>query len=481
MSEAPGQTDPFLRRVASFIDAKHLLAPKASVVVGVSGGPDSVALLAALRELTREPARDYKLTVAHLDHALRAEAADDAAFVAGLAEQWRLPCIAERRDVAARAAQSAISAEEAARVVRYEFLQEAAERAGATHVAVGHHADDNVETILYRVLRGTHLRGLAGIPPSRALSGGSEVLLVRPLLTCRREEIETFCTRARLTWRHDPSNSDRRFTRNFIRHELLPLVRRRLNPRADAALLRLADAAQQAEGVLSELAGAVLARACIESSPRRMVLDAAVLAEAPAPVRAVALRHAMERLGVSMSPVGAERFAQLDELPRGAPPAAVALPGGYVARREGAELLIELPAHNGGENLAVPLPDNGEAPLPGGGRIVCRLGPLDTGAFEVHCRNHPGGVEFLDADKLRGTLVWRPRRDGDAFVPLGSPGRQKVGVFLTNLRLPRRRREAVGCICDDDGIVYLAPLRIADRVRVTAETRRVLRIELASD
>jgi len=478
MSERPVQADIFIQRVGRFIDARRLLPPGSRVLVGVSGGADSVALLAALRRLAEDPARGYELSVAHLDHGLRTGSAEDAAFVADLAGRWRLPCTVERHDVAA-ARKGGVSIEEAGRLVRYRFLRDAAERAGATRVAVGHHADDNVETILYRIVRGTHLRGLAGIRPARSL--GTAAVLVRPLLSCRRSQIEAFCKRAGVTWREDASNFDRRFRRNFIRHELLPLLRSRLNPRADDALLRLGAAAEQTESVVSALGVAAMGRAWREDAAGRAVLDAASLAAEPAGVRAMAIRLAMERLGLSLRQVGAERFAELGELPCLAPPSAVALPGGYVARREGGDVLIEAASRTAASEAAVVLSGDGVTRLPDGRCVVCRPAPLDRAAFETHCRTRPAGVEVLDADKVRGPLVCRGRHDGDAFVPLGSPGRQKVGVFLTNLGLPRRRRDAVRCICDEMGIVFLAPLRIDDRVKVTAETRRVLQIELRAD
>ena len=480
MPPASPHSDPLVGAVATFIDARRLLAPGSGVVVGVSGGVDSVALLAVLRELASEDGRGYRLTVAHLDHALREDSAADATFVADLARQWSLPCTCERRDVAAEARDRGESIEQAGRTVRYEFLRNAAAAASADRVAVAHHADDNVETVLYRIVRGTHLRGAGGIPASRRL-GVSPVTLIRPMLDCRREEIEAFCQRAGLTWREDPTNADTRMRRNFIRHELLPLLRERLNPRADEAVLRLAAAAAQTESVLAELAAAALGRATREADDGRVVLDAAALAQEPPSVRAFALREALERLGVPMRSVGADRLAELADLPCGGDSGGVCLPGGYEARREAGEVILERSPAPTPPADAVVLDLCGETILPDGQRIVCRTAAFDSAAFVRHCSDPPGGVEILDADAIRGRLLCRPRRNGDVFVPLGCPGRQSVGDFLTNLRLPRRRRENVRCVCDEVGIVYVAPLRIDDRVRVTPRTQRVLHIEFPAE
>ena len=480
MSPASPQSDPLVGAVATFTDARQLLAPGSAVVVGVSGGGDSVALLAVLRELAPQALRGYRLTVAHLDHALREDSAADAAFVVDLARQWSLPCICERHDVAAAARDRGESIEQAGRTARYEFLRRAAAAAGADRVAVAHHADDNVETVLYRIVRGTHLRGAAGIPASRRL-GNSPITLIRPMLNCRRAEIEAFCRRAGLTWREDATNADTRLRRNFIRHEVLPLLRERLNPRADEAVLRLAAAAAEAESVLAELAAAALERAMREAGDDRVVLDAAPLAQEPPAVRACALREALERLGAPMRSVGADRIAELADLPCGTGSAGVCLPGGYEARREAGEVILERPPAPQPAADAVVLDLCGETILPDGRRVVCRMGAFDSAAFVRHCSDPPGSVEMLDADAIRGRLLCRPRRNGDAFIPLGCPGRQSVGDFLTNLRLPRRHRDDIRCICDEAGIVYVAPLRIDNRARVTPRTRRVLHIEFPAE
>lgn len=475
--------DTFAEGVAGFIESRSLLARGASIVVGVSGGADSVALLAVLRELAARSRCAYRLTVAHLNHRLRDDAEADELFVAQLARRWGIPCVIARRDVGAEARRTSQSIEQTARTLRYEFLRSAARDARAGYVAVGHHADDNVETILYRIVRGTHLRGLAGIPESRPLGEG--VTLVRPLLSSRRSEIEDFCTRSNLAWRTDPTNTDTAYRRNFIRHELLPLLREKLNPRTDEALLRLGAAGGKAEAVLRELGDAALARAAGEQDDRRIVLDPEVMRAEKPVIRAYALRAAMERLGAPLRMIGAERLAETARLAEAGPPAAVTLPGGFAVRRETGRIVVEKSedprAAAGGDDAVVAMQCPGRTVLPDGRAVSCRLEPFEPDAFAEHCRNHPPGVELLDADRLGGALTIRSRLQGDAFRPLGASGRQSVGDFLTNLKLPRSRRERVLCICDESGIVYLAPLRIDDRVKITSATRRVLRIHLSPD
>jgi len=462
--------------VAAFIDARGLLRAGDGVVVAVSGGPDSVALLAVLRDLAARPDRAYRLTVAHLNHRLRDEADRDAAFVADLARRWRLPCISDSRDVRALAVAGALSIETAARQARYEFLAAAAESCTAAAVAVGHHADDNVETVLDRIIRGTHLRGLAGIPACRTLTAG--VRLVRPLLELTRRQIEGFCHARGLAWRTDATNAQTAFRRNFIRHELLPLLAGKLNQRAAEAILRLAAAAEQVEDYMSARGDEAFAAACRRDDGETIVLGAAALAGRHPALRAYALRAAMEKLGCPLRKLTAGHLAPLS----GAAPAAVReLPGGIAARVSGDEIILVRragppPADDGWQvELACP----GRTVLPDGRAVLCQVGPLDRAAFEAHRAAAPGGVEMLDADAVRPPLLCRPRRQGDAFVPLGCPGRQTVSDFLTNARLPPRERRGVLCVLDAAGVVYLAPLRIAERAKVTPATSRVLRVELS--
>ncbi len=475
MKQHETSPDPFVRSVARFIDGRRLISRDQGVLVGVSGGADSVAMLAALVELAREDGRAYRLTVAHLNHLLREQASDDAAFVEELAERWGLPCISQTCEVAARARRGGESIELAARNARLDFFNRAAAQVGATAVAVAHHADDNVETVLFRLFRGTHLRGLAGIPADRELPCGG-IRLVRPLLGVRRVEIEEFCSRRGLSWRTDATNAETRFARNFLRNELLPMLRERFGGGVDEAVGRLASAAGDAEEALSLLAGDLLGRSVMDIAPGRIVLDANLLAEASDAVRLHAVRSALERIDAPMREMSAERLAELAALVDADGPTGISLPGAYAARRERDELVIEAASCDscGPIHLSVPRP--GELTLPGGMRVRCDFAPMDREAFDAHCRDNSPGVEMIDADCVHGPLVCRTREDGEKFHPLGAPGSKSVSDFLTDLKLPSRLRRQVRCICDTEGIVYLAPLRIADRVKVTGETERILRI-----
>lgn len=235
--------DPFIVRVRQTIQTHRLLSPESRVVIAVSGGADSVVLLHVLSCLRSE----WRLTLhlAHLDHGLRPESGDDAEFVRDLAGQWRVPATVERREVSAICARHGWSIEDGARRIRYRFFWDVATQQHATHVALAHTADDQAETVLMRVIRGTGLMGLGGMPIQRPLEetaeSSSKLLVIRPLLEVWRQEILAYVTQQQLNFRDDSTNADRVFLRNRIRHELLPLLERDYNPNIKRALTQLAD------------------------------------------------------------------------------------------------------------------------------------------------------------------------------------------------------------------------------------------------
>ena len=235
------------RMVADALQSAPVFEMGAPLVVGVSGGADSLCLLHALHALRAlAPELGLRLHVAHLDHGLRATSAADAAWVRALCVAWELPCTLDRCDVRALAEREGRSLEDAARQARYRFLAQVARQVGARAVAVGHTADDQAETVLLHLIRGTGLEGLAGMAPDAAWplpdeQGTDGLRLLRPLLALTRADTEAYCAAVGLTPRQDESNRDLAYARNRVRLELLPLLRE-LNPGITATLGRTAAA-----------------------------------------------------------------------------------------------------------------------------------------------------------------------------------------------------------------------------------------------
>jgi tRNA(Ile)-lysidine synthase len=247
------------------------------VLVAVSGGADSVALLASLALLRsqNEPSHAGPLIAAHFDHQIRPESAEDAAFVENLAARWDVPCLVGAGEP------GTLEDEASARKARYAFFRQAAFQTGARYLAIAHTADDQAETILHRLLRGASLRGVSGIPRSRRLT--EMTTIVRPLLGCSRADIIEFLQSHALDWRDDPSNRSGRYTRNRIRHELLPLLEASYNPRVRQALLRFGLHASRSQAALETDLEALLERCTLRvDHPTLWELDCVLLREAGA-------------------------------------------------------------------------------------------------------------------------------------------------------------------------------------------------------
>ncbi|MBX3436530.1 MAG: tRNA lysidine(34) synthetase TilS [Planctomycetaceae bacterium] len=305
------------------------------LLVAVSGGADSVALLRAVRACRQELTLDIR--VAHLDHGLRDDSPTDAAWVCDLADELGLPHEHERVDVRCLAAERGRGLEETARQARYEFLRRAAAEHHCSHLAVAHTADDQVETILHHLIRGTGLAGLRGIPETRALT--PQLTLIHPLRNVARADVLMYLDVLGQDYRQDPSNDDPWFTRNRLRHTLLPLLRRDFNPLVSDALMRLGRQVDDVQEIVANLAGQLLQSCLIERDPQWALVDCTFLAGSHAHL----VREAMRRLWTEQDwPRQRMGFDDWDRLARLALSSDAAssldLSGGIHARRRGPRL-----------------------------------------------------------------------------------------------------------------------------------------------
>lgn len=491
--------DTLLTAVQSFILEHRLLPQSGWVVVGVSGGPDSVCLLHVLRCLCAPegPFPAVKLHVAHLDHMLRGEESRaDAAFVADLAARWGLPCTIGQVDVTAEAKAARQSIEEAARVARYVFLRQVAAETGAERIAVAHHADDQVETLVMHWLRGSGLAGLAGMRPL-------EKELIRPLLAVRRDEILAYCARHHLDFREDASNQDPRFLRNRIRHALLPVLEG-YNANLRETLLRNAEIFAEEERYFQAQVEAawpqvITAQAGADPGAARVEGDVAAYRRLPLAVRRRFLRHL--GLWVSSGAVALElrHISAIDDLlQRAAGSGELHLPGDMRVQRIygrfefGYPLTPERTGQTYGpleapKDEPVPLPVPGEACLPGT-RWRVRAQILDGASAPPPGYEQSGaqsgwesrwGYMDLEAAEKYLPLALRTRRAGDRFRPLGMAQEKKLQDVFVDAKIPRTTRGTLPLVCGADGTLLWVPgYVVSDLVKLTPQTRRVLALEL---
>jgi tRNA(Ile)-lysidine synthase len=317
-------------------DALDELAISGHVLVAVSGGADSVALLRGLVSL--HSGRPLEIVAAHLDHQLRGDdSTADAELVRSLCESLHVSLIVQQRDIRRSAAEQGIGIEEAARNARYEFLTATAIEQRCAWVLVAHTADDQVETVLHHILRGTGIEGLRGIPATRPLT--DRVTLARPLLNIGRACIEAYLRSLPQVWRDDATNRDTTLTRNRIRHDLLPILRDRFNPQIEAAILHLAQHAVELQSVIDQFAADLHSSCCLAAEPHVVRLDADQLdAAAPHLVREV-LRRVWRSQGWPLGGMGLDHWTAAAQVALGEV-TAVDLPGGVHAARRGTLLTL---------------------------------------------------------------------------------------------------------------------------------------------
>jgi tRNA(Ile)-lysidine synthase len=471
--DRPGATrsSALVHAVERAVARHRLLEPGDRVLVAVSGGPDSVALLHALVLLRSA----YRLTlhVGHVHHGLRPEADDDATFVARLAERLDCPARVARVTVALGAGRSP---EDAARVARHAALARMARELGARRIALGHTADDQAETVLMRVLQGAGPRGLGGMAVRRGR-------LVRPLLEVDRAQVEAHLRAHGLTAVADASNRDPKFLRNRIRHEVLPVLVVQIGPRVPDALRRLARASRETVEAVDALLRPRL-RAAVTPAPVGWRLAIAALDGLPAGALKAAVRLAVVEIAAPDRLGGGLRASHLDalaRLPTATSGARVRLPHGVAVER-GRDALWVVPAPGPG---ATPLPVPGEA----------RIGPLlVTARLTPPAAAPPADPSevWFDAERLEldgagmpsaaPVLQLRPRAPADRMVPFGASGRVRPGSLLAAAGVPRHARAGWPVLVrpargDRGGeILWLPGIRRGAAAAVTPETRMVLRL-----
>jgi tRNA(Ile)-lysidine synthase len=459
--------DPLLRQVQQTIQDYQMCEHGHTLLIAVSGGADSMALLHTLGQL-REPLA-LKLFVAHLNHQMRAGATEDAEFVAAMAGDLGIPCFCESIDVPMYQRQHKLSPEDAARRVRYGFLRATAARLGADRIAVGHTAEDQAETVLLHLLRGSGLRGLSGIPPLREF-------IMRPLIRAQRRDILAYLRRHRLPFREDPSNHQRRYTRNRIRLDLLPALQRHYNPRLVQALCTTAQLLADDEAALQTVARQRFLSACLPAVPEQVQLPIEALTSLPPSLQRRVLREALAEVMGGLQGITQPHIAAILALLRsGAGNKCLGLPQGVIVERRYAVLLFHRQAPSAALDVDVPLPVPGACHLRAlGVTIVTDLLRRDAAATSFPT----GDVAWLDADLVGREVRVRTRRPGDRLQPLGSIYAKKLKAFLIDAKVPRALRDRLPLVVTSAGIAWVAGVRPAEWAKVTPATRAILRLRL---
>ncbi|MCP4685289.1 MAG: tRNA lysidine(34) synthetase TilS [bacterium] len=451
-----------LQKVRRTVKDRGLLKTGDSVLVALSGGPDSVALLRVLAGW--RSSMKLQLAAVYVNHGVRKRAArQEERFCRSLCDQLGISLEIVSEDIPARAALEKKGLEEAARDFRYAALERVAQERHLDRIALGHHADDQVETVIFRLTRGTGRSGLLGIPYRRGR-------IVRPFLDVGKSEILEYLDKCGQSFCVDKSNRESKFRRNYIRNRLLPALRKNLNPSIDQAVLNLVDSLEAEETHLEEITDRAAQRCLSVTVGGKLELDLKRFTGYDKWLRRRLLRRCLKVTcpgGLAPNKRTVERLDRQAHLSSGA----VSLPGGFRAVVAGPKLVVH-------KTSAVKIRERLEPgqPLHLEG-LHMSLSSRLVARREVRLIRKPRARKVvLDWDRVQPPLEVRTLGPGDRFRPLGMTGHKKAGDYLTDRKVFRVYRDEITVVCDKKGIIWLVGYELADRVKVDKNTRKVLTI-----
>ncbi len=453
-----------LKKVEAYIRANHMIEKGDQVVAAVSGGADSVCLLHILVSLRN--ILECEIRVVHVHHGLRgAEADRDAEYVRELSDMWEVPCLVVYKDAAGYAGVHGMSVEEAGRELRYQVFDEEARRTGARRIAVAHHQGDQAETILHNLFRGSGLKGLGGMAPVRGK-------IIRPLLVLRRDEILEYLDTRGIGCCADSTNMSMDYTRNRIRHKVIPMICREVNSSAVEHIAAAGELLSQAEQYFDQEAR----RLWLENRrggerPGQWGIEARVLTGLPPILKGYVVMDMMGELADSRKDISSVHVEGILDLAEGGTGRTCSLPYGLRARKEYGMVWLEKAGDEktggteGEEDLF-------SCPLFTVQRIPARI--LRKKYKEIPEKKY---TKWFDYDKIKGTLSVRTRRPGDYFT-LKDGKRKTVKAFMIDEKIPREERDRILLVAEGQHVLWIVGRRISEFYKITDDTEEILQMRM---
>lgn len=452
----------FIDNVKAVILKNNLLNKDDKVVIGVSGGADSLCLLHVLNSIKNEIG--IEIFAVHLNHQFRgAEADADAEFVEDICRKWEIPYKIASVDVPAYAKQHGLSPEEAGREIRYKLFRDVKEIINANKIAVAQNLNDNVETILMRIFRGTGLEGLKGIDISI-----DEI--IRPLLETDRASIEEYCRQNNLEPRVDKTNLQPVYSRNKIRLELIPYLKESFNPNLNEGIVRLSQIIKEENDYLEQQANKLM-NSIVEIEEQRLLIKINNLIELHQAMQKRLLRKAVEQLAETLNGYEYKHFQGIIELLDKGTGAALELPKNIRAYISYENLILTKKIENKHKKYYYKLKYDYDNKIDELGVVVSikLINRISMPMMQKHTN-----TIYIDADKVMQGLVLRNRQQGDMFSPIGMLGSKKLKDYFIDKKTPREKRDEIFLLADGNEIVWIIGGLISEKYKITTQTEKVI-------
>jgi tRNA(Ile)-lysidine synthase len=466
----------FENKVAYFLNKSDFPFSKVKILLAVSGGADSMALLYVFHSLKAHEVFSGELHCVHINHQLRTDADSDEEFVTSQAHKLKIPVTTRRIDVRKYSEMNKLSIETAARRLRIKNLMETARASNCRWIATGHQKNDNAETVVHRLLRGTGFRGLAGIWPVRKFD--VNISFVRPLLCVTRDEIIQYLQKNNLIWHEDYTNTDCIFTRNYIRHRLLPALEKGCKDSLTDQLFNLSLSANKFHRNVCGQADSLWPKVAQLYDEKVTLKLEAFLTQMP-PIQLELIRRSLARIGCGEAALTSQHYERILHISKqNISRKTLQISGGFLIQREHQNVVFyradsSLRRFNEAESETIKIP--GQTTFD---RFSIQASVLERQEVDIEKfkKSKTSSIEWFDFDKIKPPLTIRFRKDGDRFVPLGQKGEKKIGKFISDQKVPGEIRNRILIISDSEKVIWLHPIRISEQTKITPQTRTILQL-----
>lgn len=446
-------------KIKKYIEDNHLIAPNDTIIIGLSGGADSVCLLLILDKLRKE--LDYNIEAIHVNHGIRGLTADlDEEFVINLCKNHNIPIRTYKENIPAIAKESHETEEECGRRIRYEIFKENAKE-DTCKIAVAHHMEDQAETVIFRMARGTGIKGISGMRPK-------DGNIIRPLLCMHKREIVEYLKACEEEYRTDETNDDTLYSRNLIRKEITPLLER-INEGAVDHIVSLSIESEKISKYIESQAKKLLEKAKVEDK-----YDAKIIAEDDEVIRTAAIRHLIKNSDIPLKDVSREHIERIDSLLTKSEASLVNLPRGVCAVIEAGKIYMASNKEHTEDDFIIKITGEGQYKLVDGRMVTARF----VSSFDESLIPQSPYTKWFDYDKICNDLCIRTRQSGDYLV-VGSKGEKKsLKEYMINEKIPKSERDATPILVNGNRVAWVLGRRISWDVKVTNSTKHVIEITI---